>query len=105
MKVVGFNKNNKNSYKNIFLENQNYDSIILYNVSFIYTEFYNNILIKKSSIPMILSDENNNNIIIINKELLNKIYDDESYNNTIDNDDFDNIQAYIKLNEIFYIHN
>lgn len=105
VKVVGFNKNNKNSYKNIFLENQNYDSIILYNVSFIYTEFYNNILIKKSSIPMILSDENNNNIIIINKELLNKIYDDESYNNTIDNDDFDNIQAYIKLNEIFYIHN
>jgi hypothetical protein len=100
-KVVGF-KNNENTYKNIFLENQNYDSVILYDKSFIYTEFYNNILIKKSSIPIILSDANNN-IIIINKELLNTIYDNE--NNNCDKTDNENIQSYIKLNDIFYIHN
>ena len=99
VKVVGF-KNDENSYKNIFSENQNFDSVILYDKSFIYTEFFNNILIKKSSIPIILSD-NNNNIIIINKELLNKIYENES-NVSYDNE---NIQSYIKLNDIFYIHN
>ena len=104
VKVVGF-KNDENSYKNIFSENQNFDSVILYDKSFIYTEFFNNILIKKSSIPIILSD-NNNNIIIINKELLNKIYENES-NLSYDNDsnDNENIQSYIKLNDIFYIHN
>ena len=93
------------SYKIIFSENQNFDSVILYDKSFIYTEFFNNILIKKSSIPIILSD-NNNNIIIINKELLNKIYENES-NLSYDNDsnDNENIQSYIKLNDIFYIHN
>ena len=99
VKVVGF-KNDENSYKNIFSENQNFDSVILYDKSFIYTEFFNNILIKKSSIPIILSD-NNNNIIIINKELLNNIYENES-NLSYDNE---NIQSYIKLNDIFYIHN
>ena len=99
VKVVGF-KNDENSYKNIFSENQNFDSVILYDKSFIYTEFFNNILIKKSSIPIILSD-NNNNIIIINKELLNNIYENES-NVSYDNE---NIQSYIKLNDIFYIHN
>ena len=99
VKVVGF-KNDENSYKIIFSENQNFDSVILYDKSFIYTEFFNNILIKKSSIPIILSD-NNNNIIIINKELLNKIYENES-NVSYDNE---NIQSYIKLNDIFYIHN
>ena len=104
VKVVGF-KNDENSYKIIFSENQNFDSVILYDKSFIYTEFFNNILIKKSSIPIILSD-NNNNIIIINKELLNKIYENES-NLSYDNDsnDNENIQSYIKLNDIFYIHN
>jgi hypothetical protein len=81
VKVVGF-KNNENTYKNIFSENQNFDSVILYDKSFIYTEFYNNILIKKSSIPIILSDESKNNIIVLNKELLNTIYDDESYERT-----------------------
>lgn len=97
---------NHNSYKYIFLENQNYDSIILYNKNFIYTEFYNNLLIKKSSIPIILSDENKNNIIIINKDLLEKIYENESYNNDHNNNnDINIIQEYIKLNDIFYIHN
>lgn len=105
VKVVGF-KNGENSYKNIFSENQNFDSVILYDKSFIYTEFFNNILIKKSSIPIILSDESNNNIIVLNKELLNKIYENES-NVSYDNDsnDNENIQSYIKLNDIFYIHN
>ena len=100
VKVVGFNDKEK-SYKDIFLENQNFDSVILYDKSFIYTEFFNNILIKKSSIPIILSD-NNNNIIIINKELLNKIYESNESNESYDNE---NIQSYIKLNDIFYIHN
>ena len=103
VKVVGFNDKEK-SYKDIFLENQNFDSVILYDKSFIYTEFFNNILIKKSSIPIILSD-NNNNIIIINKELLNQIYErnrDESDESNVNNE---NIQSYIKLNDIFYIHN
>ena len=111
VKVVGF-KNGENTYKNIFSENQNFDSVILYDKSFIYTEFFNNILIKKSSIPIILSDESNNNIIVLNKELLNKIYENES-NVSYDNDsnesnesyDNENIQSYIKLNDIFYIHN
>ena len=100
VKVVGFNDKEK-SYKDIFLENQNFDSVILYDKSFIYTEFFNNILIKKSSIPIILSD-NNNNIIIINKELLNQIYESNESNESYDNE---NIQSYIKLNDIFYIHN
>ena len=56
---------------------------------------------EKSSIPIILSD-NNNNIIIINKELLNKIYESNESNESYDNE---NIQSYIKLNDIFYIHN
>lgn len=102
IKVVGFNKSN-NSYKNIFSENQNFESIILYDKSMIYTEFYNSILTKKSSIPIILTDDNNNNIIIINNELLNTIYNNELYDN--DMSDQDNIKSYIAINEILYIHN
>jgi len=102
VKVVSFTGND-NSYKNIFLENQNYDSIILYDESFIHTEFYNNILMKKSSIPIVLSDENDNNIIILNTELLNSIYDSDSYDN--DENDFENIKSFLTLKDITYVHN
>jgi SAM-dependent methyltransferase len=98
IKVVGFEDN---SYKENYEANKGFDSIIIYDKSFIYTELFNNILIKKSISPVILSDEHNKKIIILNNEVLTDIF--ENYN--VDLSIYENIKNYIESNSIVYIHN
>jgi len=107
VKVIGFD-NETSSYQAEFLKNENYDSIILYNVKFDYNEYYNNILIKKSSIPIVLRS-NKSYIIILSSDLL-KCYcesgnmepkDMKSNNYKI----FKQIKKYLKENNIYYLHN
>jgi len=102
IKIVGF-VDKLSSYKNIFLENNNYDSIILFDKLFDCNESYDEIMIKKSSIPIILTDANNKNIIVINNELLNNIYNSDVYYENIN--DFQNIKNYLDINNELYIHN
>jgi len=63
--------------------NKDYESVILFDKLFNYNEYYDEILIKKSSIPIILTDNNSKNIIIIKNSELEKIYNSEYYNDTI----------------------
>lgn len=101
IKVVGFEENSSNSYKKIYEDNSGFDSIIIYDKSFIYTELFNNILIKKSISPVILTDKNDRQIIIINNEILTDIF--KNYADSLNINE--NIINYIKSNNIVYIHN
>lgn len=101
IKVVGFENNSTDIYKNIYNENKNFDSIIIYDKSFIYTELFNTILLKKSISPVILTDKNDRQIIIINNEILTDVF--ENYDDSLNINE--NIINYIKFNNIVYIHN
>ena len=108
-KVTGFSSG-PNNYKNVFLEHmeqftdkKEFNSIVLIDKSFNYSEFYDELIIKKSTIPIILNDGRDKNIIIINPDLLKEIYESNMYTDHIS--DFQNIKKYIEMNDIFYIHN
>ncbi len=107
IKVVGFEENSSESYttkcilEDIYNQNKNFDSIIIYDKSFIYTELFDNILIKKSISPVILNDEHDKKIIILNNEILTDIF--ENYDDLLDINN--NIMNYTKFNNIVYIHN
>ena len=62
---------------------------------------FNNILIKKSISPVILSDEHNKQIIILNNEVLIDIFENYTEELSI----YENIKKYIESNNIVYIHN
>lgn len=101
IKVVGFEDNCSKSYQKNYEANKNFDSIIIYDKSFIYTELFNNILIKKSISPVILSDVHDKKIIILNNEILTDIFEKYDENLSI----YENIKNYIESNSIVYIHN
>lgn len=101
IKVVGFEEDSSDSYQKIYNENKNFDSIIIYDKSFIYTELFNTILLKKSISPVILTDGHDKQIIILDNEVLTNIF--ENYDETLDINE--NIINYIKFNNIVYIHN
>ena len=101
IKVVGFEESSSGIYKKLYNENKGFDSIIIYDKSFIYTELFNTILLKKSISPVILTDENNKQIIILNNEILTNIFENYIEDLSI----YKNIINYIKSNDIVYIHN
>ena len=101
VKVVGFEGNSSKYYQKNYEENKGFDSIIIYDKLFTYTELFNTILLKKSISPVILSDEHDKQIIILNNEVLTDIFENCDENLSIN----ENIINYIESNSIVYIHN
>jgi len=90
VKIIGFDHNDYfKEYKTI---KQTFDTIVLYDKLFNYTNYLNSIMIKKSITPVILTDNNNYKIIILNNDLMEKIKDN-------------NIYEYIQDQDLLVIHN
>lgn len=90
VRVVGFDHDDYlKEYKNA-CKKKSYETVVLYDKSFKYIDYYNNIMTKKFTTPIILTDDNNYRIIILDTSIIKDITD---------------IYQYIDDDELMTIHN